>query len=131
VAGRGRPEHWGLENNLPQVSFHRWKKQFGQKEVIEAKRWKDLERESEELKKILSESLPKSEFSNSCAKKALNQASRRIFAFKPVDEGLGTCRKVCRILEVPRSSYWYRPKSRIKTAKCRVSMADSVTNVSL
>lgn len=44
--------------------------------------------------------------------KALTRASRRIYAFKPVDEGLGTGRKVCRILEVPRSSYWYRPKEK-------------------
>ncbi|NBZ95894.1 MAG: IS3 family transposase, partial [Proteobacteria bacterium] len=33
----------GREHNLSQVSFHRWKKQFGQMEVNEAKRLKDLE----------------------------------------------------------------------------------------
>jgi len=41
------------EHNLSQVSFHRWKKQFGQMEVNEAKRLKDLERENTELKKML------------------------------------------------------------------------------
>jgi putative transposase len=45
------------EHNLSQVSFHRWKKQFGQMEVNEAKRLKDLERENSELKKMLAESL--------------------------------------------------------------------------
>ncbi|MCX6958801.1 MAG: transposase [Verrucomicrobia bacterium] len=30
------------EHNLSQVSFHRWKKQFGQMEVNQAKRLKDL-----------------------------------------------------------------------------------------
>jgi len=45
------------ERNLSQVSFHRWKKQFGQMEVNEAKRLKDLERENTELKKMLAESL--------------------------------------------------------------------------
>ncbi len=45
------------EHNLSQVSFHRWKKQFGQMEVNEAKRLKDLERENGELKKMLAESL--------------------------------------------------------------------------
>ena len=40
------------EHNLSQVSFHRWKKQFGQMEVNEAKRLKELERENTELKKI-------------------------------------------------------------------------------
>jgi putative transposase len=45
------------EHNLSQVSFHRWKKQFGQMEVNEAKRLKELERENTELKKMLAESL--------------------------------------------------------------------------
>ena len=47
------------EHNLTQVSFHRWKKQFGQMEVNEAKRLKDLERENSELNKMLAESLLK------------------------------------------------------------------------
>jgi len=37
------------EHNLTQVSFHRWKKQFGHMEVNEAKRLKELERENTEL----------------------------------------------------------------------------------
>ena len=45
------------EHNLSEVSFHRWKKQFGQMEVNEAKRLKELERENTELKKMLAESL--------------------------------------------------------------------------
>ena len=47
------------EHNLSQVSFYRWKKQFGQMEVNEAKRRKELERENTELKKMLAESLLK------------------------------------------------------------------------
>ena len=45
------------EHNLSEVSFHRWKKQFGQMEVNEAKRMKELERENTELKKMLADSL--------------------------------------------------------------------------
>jgi putative transposase len=41
------------EHNLSQVTFHRWKKQFGQMEINEAKRLKELERENTELKKML------------------------------------------------------------------------------
>ena len=47
------------EHNLSQVSFYRWKKKFGQMEVNEAKRMKELERENSELKKMLAESLLK------------------------------------------------------------------------
>ena len=47
------------EENLSEVSFHRWKRQFGHMEVNEARRLKDLERENSELKKMLAESLLK------------------------------------------------------------------------
>ena len=45
------------EANISEVTFHRWKKQFGQMEVNEARRLKDLERENTELKKMLAEAL--------------------------------------------------------------------------
>ena len=41
------------EQNLSEVSFHRWKRQFGQMEINEARRLKELERENRELKKML------------------------------------------------------------------------------
>jgi putative transposase len=47
------------EANISGVTFHRWKKQFGQMEINEAKRLKELERENTELKKMLAESLLK------------------------------------------------------------------------
>ena len=45
------------EKNISEVTFHRWKKQFGQMDVNEAKRLKELERENTELKKMLAEAL--------------------------------------------------------------------------
>ena len=45
--------------NISDVTFHRWKKQFGHMEVNEARRLKELERENSELKKMLAESLLK------------------------------------------------------------------------
>ena len=47
------------EHNLSEVRFHRWKRQFGQMEINEARRLKELERENSELKKMLAESLLK------------------------------------------------------------------------
>lgn len=46
-------------HNISEVSFHRWKRQFGMMEINEAKRLKELERENAELKKMLAESLLK------------------------------------------------------------------------
>jgi transposase InsO family protein len=45
-------------------------------------------------------------------KKALSPASRRAYALKAVEGGLGSGRKVCFFLKVPRSSYWYHPKEK-------------------
>jgi len=49
------------EANISEVTFHRWKKQFGLMEVNEAKRMKELERENTELKKMLAEALLKNQ----------------------------------------------------------------------
>jgi len=46
-------------HNISEVSFHRWKRQFGMMEINEAGRLKELERENAELKKMLAESLLK------------------------------------------------------------------------
>jgi len=47
------------EQNISEVSFHRWKRQFGQMDINEARRLKELERENSELKQMLAESLLK------------------------------------------------------------------------
>ena len=44
---------------LSEVTFHRWNRQFGQLDVNEAKRMKELERENAERKKLLADSLLK------------------------------------------------------------------------
>jgi putative transposase len=63
VQRRGRhrinPQAICQEANLSEVTFHRWKKQFGHMEVNEARRLKELERENTELKKMLAEELLK------------------------------------------------------------------------
>jgi len=47
------------ERNISEVTFHRWKREFGMMDINEAKRLKDLERENGELKKMLADSLLK------------------------------------------------------------------------
>lgn len=59
------------EHNVSQVTFHRWKRQFGQMEVNEAKRLKELERENTELKKMLAESLLKNRVLEAVCEKKL------------------------------------------------------------
>ena len=57
------------ERNISEVSFHRWKRQFGMMEINEARRLKDLERENTELKKMLAESLLKNRVLEAVCKK--------------------------------------------------------------
>ena len=45
------------EKNISDVTFHRWKRQFGHMELNEAKRLKELERENTELKKMLADAM--------------------------------------------------------------------------
>ena len=63
LRGADRGEHSMVEicreENISEVTFHRWKNQFGQMDVNEARRLKELERENTELKKMLAESLLK------------------------------------------------------------------------
>ena len=57
--------------NVSEVTFHRWKKQFGQMELNEARRLKELERENRELKQMLAESLLKNRVLEAVCEKKL------------------------------------------------------------
>ena len=58
------------EENISEVTFHRWKKQFGHMDINEARRLKELERENTELKKMLAEEMLKNRvLSYVCEKK--------------------------------------------------------------
>lgn len=59
------------ENNISDVTFHRWKKQFGQMDINEAKKLKELERENSELKKMLAESMLKNRVLEAVCEKKL------------------------------------------------------------
>jgi len=47
------------DRNISEVTFHRWKREFGMMDINEAKRLKELEKENSELKKMLADSLLK------------------------------------------------------------------------
>jgi len=47
------------EHNISKATFHRWKRKYGDMDLADAKRLKELERENAELKKMLAESMLK------------------------------------------------------------------------
>ena len=45
------------KHNVSKATFHRWKRKYGDMDLADAKRFKELEKENVELKKMLAESL--------------------------------------------------------------------------
>ena len=45
------------ESNISKATFHRWKCKYGDMDIADAKRLKELEKENAELKKMLAESM--------------------------------------------------------------------------
>ena len=45
------------ESNISKATFHRWKRKYGDMDIADAKRLKELENENAELKKMLAESM--------------------------------------------------------------------------
>lgn len=45
------------EHNISEATFYRWRKKFGDMDLADAKRLKELEKENAELKKMLAESM--------------------------------------------------------------------------
>ena len=56
-------------HNISEVSFHRWKRQYGQMDLHEARKLKELESENGELKKMLAEALLKNRVLEAVAEK--------------------------------------------------------------
>ena len=45
------------ESNISKATFHRWKRKYGDMNIADNKRLKELEKENAELKKMLAESM--------------------------------------------------------------------------
>ena len=45
------------EHNISKATFHRWKRKYGDMDIADAKRLKELEKENAELKKMLAEAI--------------------------------------------------------------------------
>ena len=49
------------ENNISEQTFYRWRKKYGHLELADAKRFKELEKENTELKKMLADQMLKNQ----------------------------------------------------------------------
>ena len=57
--GDGTIESICREHNISKATFHRWRRKYGDMDLADAKRLKELERENAELKKMLAEAMLK------------------------------------------------------------------------
>ena len=69
------------EHNISKATFHRWKRKYGDMDLADAKRLKELEKENGELKKLLAESMLKirvlEEVNSKSGKPGAEKTSRR------------------------------------------------------
>lgn len=59
------------EKNIAEQTFYRWKRVYGMMDISEARRLKELEKENNELKKMLAEALLKSRVLEAVCEKKL------------------------------------------------------------
>mgnify|MGYP000111284910 CR=1 FL=1 len=99
------------EHNVSKATFHPWKRKYGEMDLVDAKRLKELEKENVELKKMLAESLlKKSRAGRSQRKKMVSPMQKKQAVAQVVSHGLCSVRRACRYVGVHRSTYRYRAK---------------------
>ena len=59
VVGDETVESICREHNISKATFHRWRRKYGDMDLADAKRLKELEKENAELKKMLAEAMLK------------------------------------------------------------------------
>ncbi len=98
------------KHNVSAASFYRWKK-FGGMELKDARRYRQLEKENNELKQILADSLLEDPgFGRGERKKMVGPPHKRRALQSVVAAGRCSQRRACRYLGLHRSSHRHTPK---------------------
>ncbi len=79
------------EKNISDVTFHRWRQQFGHMNLNEARRLKELERENTELKKMLAEAMLAKRSWSTRSKKIVSPAHKKQVVTAAVQAGVSPC----------------------------------------
>ena len=97
-------------HNISEVSFHRWKRQFGQMDLNEARKLEGTGARERRTQKDVGRGVAQEpRLGSRCRKKMVSPAHRRQAARVVVRRGLCSGRAACRILMLSRSTFWYRP----------------------
>jgi putative transposase len=65
------------EHNISKATFHRWRRKYGDMDLADAKRLKELEKENAELEKMLAEAMLKN--------RVLEEVNSKVTMFKGIE----------------------------------------------
>ncbi|MEO0625156.1 MAG: IS3 family transposase [Pseudomonadota bacterium] len=96
---------------VTQVTYYRWRKEYGGMKVDQAKRLKDLEKENARLKRLLADAeLDKAILKEAAFGKLVGPSRRRQFIEHACDELGVSERRACRVVGQHRSTQWRKPQ---------------------
>ena len=95
------------EHNLSKATFHRWKRKYGDMDIADAKRLKELIKENAELKTMLAEAMVKNRVLEEVNKKIVSPTQKKRAVGHVVDQRLCSERRACLFLGLHRSTYRY------------------------
>ena len=94
-------------------TYYRWRKKYGSLSVDQAKRLKEVEKENTRLRKLVADlSLDKAILEGSSRGKVLSPTKKRRAVFHVMEHFDVSERRICRVLNQPRSTQRYIYKKR-------------------
>ncbi|MEM7188429.1 MAG: IS3 family transposase [Pseudomonadota bacterium] len=96
---------------VTQVTYYRWRKEYGGMKVDQAKRLKDLEKENARLKRLLADAeLDKAILKEAAFGKLVGPSRKRQFIEHACGEFGVSQRRACRVVGQHRSTQWRKPQ---------------------
>ncbi|MBY0267929.1 MAG: IS3 family transposase [Burkholderiales bacterium] len=111
LVGEGKSIHQACkEAGITDVTYYRWRKEYGGLKGDQARRLKELERENQRLKRIVADlSVEKAILKDAGRGKLLSPERRRKAVAQAIERHGVSQRRACRILSQPRGTQRYRP----------------------
>ncbi|MEO1042647.1 MAG: IS3 family transposase [Pseudomonadota bacterium] len=96
---------------VTQVTYYRWRKEYGGMKVDQAKRLKDLEKENARLKRLLADAeLDKAILKEAAFGKLVGPSRKRQFIEHACTELSVSERRACKVVGQHRSTQWRKPR---------------------
>ena len=85
------------ESNISEQTFYRWRRKYGRMKMADLKRFKELEKENTQLKKMLADEMLKIRvLEETLKKKVVSASAKRQAVQRVVEKGVCSVRGACR-----------------------------------